>query len=187
MLCSLFWKGGKRFFQHHWLLWWHHRMNWVCFSTLQHGLSHAPRIHRAFVHAICPTGVFSNRRDFGLRQLVVCIWLWHVLWQVPSGKLEVALGKLRQFNQRRYRSIKTGIFSKKVTDAIYLTLHSLKRLLLAQGNIVKNWKQRCFVLTADSLSYYQSEHSQNPKGKILLKVFQRFRAGFDIRSHSCVW
>ena len=38
--------------------------------------------------------------------------------QVPSGKLEVALGKLRQFNQRRHRSIKTGIFSKKVSDAI---------------------------------------------------------------------
>merc|ERR1712032_190546 len=30
-------------------------------------------------------------------------------------------------------------------------------------------KQRCFVLTADSLSYYQSEHSQNAKGHIFLK------------------
>ena len=100
------------------------------------------------------------------------------------GKLEVALGKLRQFNQRRHRSIKTGIFSKKASAcvsgsalwcsvcvvALYVWSRALSSLPLAQGAIVKNWKQRCFVLTADSLSYYQSEHSQNAKGHILLKV-----------------
>lgn len=88
--------------------------------------------------------------------LIACVCLIagvHLLIKVPSNDLDVALGKLRSFKQRRGFTIKQGIIRKR-------------------GGIIPRWQDRCFVLTPETLSYYVSEHSQTARGEIPLESIQ---------------
>jgi serine/threonine protein kinase len=55
---------------------------------------------------------------------------------VSSGELSSALSQMRFFQTSRRRVLRAGV-------------------LVKQGHFVRNWKRRLFVLTADSLEYYE--------------------------------
>jgi len=83
--------------------------------------------------------VLDPRRRLSVEQALKHPWI--VGEKVPSNDLDVALGKLRSFKQRRGFTIKQGTIRKR-------------------GGIIPRWQDRCFVLTPETLSYYVSEHSQ---------------------------
>ncbi len=83
--------------------------------------------------------VLDPRRRLSVEQALKHPWI--VGEKVPSSELDVALGKLRTFKQRRGYTIKQGVIRKR-------------------GGIIPRWQDRCFVLTPETLAYYVSEHSQ---------------------------
>eukprot|EP01029_Cantina_marsupialis_P017317 TRINITY_DN3887_c0_g2_i1.p1 TRINITY_DN3887_c0_g2~~TRINITY_DN3887_c0_g2_i1.p1 ORF type:complete len:742 (-),score=204.19 TRINITY_DN3887_c0_g2_i1:213-2438(-) len=80
---------------------------------------------------------------------------------VAETELGGALKELRFFNIMRKKVIKKGMLTK-------------------QGHFVKNWKRRSFVLTGESLSYYEGDSSIEPKGKINLRDIVGID---DVRNH----
>eukprot|EP01116_Phalansterium_solitarium_P024940 TRINITY_DN929_c0_g1_i3.p1 TRINITY_DN929_c0_g1~~TRINITY_DN929_c0_g1_i3.p1 ORF type:complete len:1482 (+),score=423.93 TRINITY_DN929_c0_g1_i3:96-4541(+) len=55
-------------------------------------------------------------------------------------------------------------------DGVDLNSPPLKQGFLSKrGHVRKNWKSRLFVLRADSLAYYENQHTRQPKGVIELR------------------
>lgn len=89
------------------------------------------------------------RERFSVDQVLMHPWIKSAT--VPTSVLSGALSELRAFNaSRRGNVIKQGFLTK-------------------QGHIMKNWKRRSFVLTPQSLAYYETENALRPRGSIELK------------------
>ena len=69
---------------------------------------------------------------------------------VSTTQLRGTLSQLKVFNAQRRSVLKKGY-------------------LVKQGHWVRNWKRRSFVLTSDSLDYYETEGARKPRGRIFVR------------------